>query len=395
MALLAASVALAFGNALLPLEPRGAAPVLANLRINRIASDGPDRGSDRPGIGAARRAAARARGQQPLPLATSAEPTAVPWPPLYAPVLLASSALAPLIISPANAADLTRLGHYPQPGFVESLGFSQSSQLLHWEGQHGLGVLELATGRVVLTLDAHDKQTHHAIYVHQDRLLLTGGVDSGGGRIRAWEPSTGREQWSKVVTPAGWGPLFGVSPDGRWLVSGAARVLTLWRLTETGLSEVKSLGGGGGLPDISLDGVVAFWEEGVLLKYVEADGWLHLPAPSEGCGASDVVFSPSGRQVAAGAQDGTARIWQVADGKLVQSLPGHDGSVWTVDFSADGRLLATGAEDGEVRVFDTQTGQLLRRFALGDRAVTAVAFSPDGRMLAAVSGKIVALWGLP
>src|SRR5947209_1844312 len=43
-----------------------------------------------------------------------------------------------------------------------------------------------------------------------------------------------------------------------------------------------------------------------------------------------VVFSPDGKTVAAGAWDGSIRLWEVASGKEVLQFAGHKGWVKTV-----------------------------------------------------------------
>jgi WD40 repeat protein len=57
-----------------------------------------------------------------------------------------------------------------------------------------------------------------------------------------------------------------------------------------------------------------------------------------------VGFSPDGQQVAsgAGAQDGTATVWDAADGTAVATFPEQANGVYTVDLSTAGMLAVGG-----------------------------------------------------
>ncbi len=327
--------------------------------------------------------------QEPTPTATPFESEI-----LHLPLVGRSHRLYENEIRPGTVNRLGIAERWQIDGFIESVTFSHDSSVFVWGGLEGITLYDLQARRILRNLPGHWKQTQHVEFTPSDRLLLSGGVDEGGGRIRAWDWAAGTEVWSAVAAPPQWGVVFGVSPDGEWLVTAAARRITQWALREDGLGEHALLGAGGGTPAISPLGMIAYWENGVLLKHVERPDWLHIPAPSSGCDASDLAFSPDGALVAAGAWDGIARIWRTEDGELAHALVGHRGWVWTVAFSANGRVLATGSADGTVRLWSVRDGHALRTIDVHRAAVTTLAFSADGRWLAVGGGSTVQLWGI-
>jgi WD40 repeat protein len=107
-----------------------------------------------------------------------------------------------------------------------------------------------------------------------------------------------------------------------------------------------------------------------------------------------VAYSPDGRTLASGGEDGTIRFWDPATGEPVgEPLTGHRGGVWSVAYSPDGRMLASGGEDGSVRLWDPRTGQRLApvlatvpggpSHPVLAGGVTDLSFVPDSGVLAA------------
>ncbi|MBN1922499.1 MAG: WD40 repeat domain-containing protein, partial [Anaerolineae bacterium] len=95
-----------------------------------------------------------------------------------------------------------------------------------------------------------------------------------------------------------------------------------------------------------------------------------------------LAFSPNGRYLACGGEDGNIRFWNVTDKSAVGMQLEHKAAVHDVTYSPDGQWVATGADDGKTRLWDAQTGKLVRAFELSSRPVFSVAFSPDGSVLA-------------
>ncbi len=135
---------------------------------------------------------------------------------------------------------------------------------------------------------------------------------------------------------------------------------------------------------------LAFSADGSLLAAGADDGTVRLWDAKTGdtravlSGHTDsvnaVAFSPDGALLASGGGDQTVRLWDVKSGQPAAVLKGHKSWLGSVAFSPDGAVLASGSHDGTVRLWDVKTGQSVGRLLSDD--VTSLAFSPDGTLLA-------------
>jgi WD40 repeat protein len=71
-----------------------------------------------------------------------------------------------------------------------------------------------------------------------------------------------------------------------------------------------------------------------------------------------IAFSPDGKLLASGSNDGTVQLWDPAIGaaRSTLKLKGYTNGVWSVAFSPDGKLLASGYDYGTVRLWDLVIG---------------------------------------
>lgn len=116
-----------------------------------------------------------------------------------------------------------------------------------------------------------------------------------------------------------------------------------------------------------------------------------------------VAFSPDGRRLVTGADDGTVRVWGVATGTLEATLePGSDAPEpapdlphhWfpEVAFSPDGRRIVSGDGAGRLTVFDAQKLAASHTLHAHDFSFFGLAFAADGQLVTASSDGTAKVW---
>jgi hypothetical protein len=93
-----------------------------------------------------------------------------------------------------------------------------------------------------------------------------------------------------------------------------------------------------------------------------------------------LAVSSDGQHLAAGADDGTVKYWDIAGDRVAWTLPAHKTPIWALALSPKGDLLATGSDDGVTKIWDVLTQDEVHTLPkIG--GVRALAFDPDGKKI--------------
>ena len=107
-----------------------------------------------------------------------------------------------------------------------------------------------------------------------------------------------------------------------------------------------------------------------------------------------VAFSPDGRFVLTGSEDGNVQCWDAADGTPVGSPIPHESAVTHVAFSPDGRRFATACKTN-VRLWETATRRHLDVNLVHDDEIVTTSFSPDCQtIVTGHKGGVTQMWNV-
>lgn len=257
---------------------------------------------------------------------------------------------------------VVQTGHAMGGGFFDA-AFSPNGQLVLTSGLDNRALLWSArTGEEIRSFQGHEMFVSSVAFSPDGRKVAT-----GSSSVRVWDVATGK-QLLRFATHTTAELGYSVrrvtfSPDGKWIVT------------------VINFNVTGAIPS----GNVCLWEAatGRMARCFEG----HTEVPR------DAAFSPDGRSLVTGSEDGTAILWDVNTGAALKAFQGHTAPVTAVAFAKTGAFVVTGSHDQTARVWDVATGKELRQFKGHKGFVYDVSISPDGRYVATKDQELTGIEG--
>jgi len=243
-----------------------------------------------------------------------------------------------------------------------------------------------------LPLDGHTAWVLGIDFSPDGRRFATVGFD---GRVLLWDVAT-RQAGPPLLGHNGRIISVEFSPDGQTLVTGgfdhtirfwsvaALRQIGVLRGHRSSVESVTFSPDGESLVSTSADGTVKVWDaapEPNRSALTSHAGWV-----------SGVALSPDGRTLASSDYHTSfaVKLWDVPSRRLMTNFPGPTGSSCRLTFSPDGKILASGGDDGIVRLWDL-TAQRMTATKRCAFSIRALVFSHDGAILAA-AGNGLSAW---
>ena len=206
-----------------------------------------------------------------------------------------------------------------------------------------------------------------------------------------------------------------VSPDKRFVAAGRANRVFIYdlpqqkeaaRLTDAKLLSIVQDGKplyGPGTAHRDFVHSMAFSPDGNLLatgSFREIKLWERVAtAPTAkfepGAPILSTTTSAEDALAALTLNNNTVRLFNLQNGQPGATLTGHTAAIKATAFSPDGKVIATGSDDGTLRTWNSENGQLIAQMPVPS-PVTSLVMNKDGtQLIAGHADNAIRIWALP
>ncbi len=216
-------------------------------------------------------------------------------------------------------------------------------------------------------------------------LLAAIGVNNKS--IRVWSGKTG-ETIRTLSLPAGRFSAIDFSPNSGCLLSGSTDgKVRIWDPLESDETLLEIKHG----PPVTLvrysptgERFLSAGSRGaVRIRDVDTKS-LVAEIPAGKSGAKDARFSPDGKSIAIGAEDGRVRMWNIGSGMTTGDLE-PDPNFENLAFSDDGLTIVTGSYGGLIRIWSVSDGTLRHTYDMDSGRIGDLEFVKGTPLLVALA----------
>ena len=175
-----------------------------------------------------------------------------------------------------------------------------------------------------------------------------------------------------------------LSPDGTVLLTSQAdRTAKLWKVMSQEVESIRYAGKPVSVdfsPKTALDSVggryilIGSENKYVWMQDLQGNDINSFKQANQG------IFSPDGKSILTGSQDGTTQVWDIASKKSV-TIPHTEAIVTTLAYAPNGKSFAIGSNDGQVIYWDSVGASPVLFPKSTTSAIYSIAFSPEGQSL--------------
>jgi WD40 repeat protein len=235
---------------------------------------------------------------------------------------------------------------------VKSVEFAPDGKILATGSEDKVVTLtDTSSLKEVQRLNAQVFGLGSRLFSPNGKMLVAGGDEN---TLKLWDTSS----WKELGTLKGHAEYIRFvvfSADSSTLAAVASNGVELWDLTtQKALTMVKGFFDERSPVALSPDGKIlairSGGESGAYFKLMSNDG-SELALLRGQPGALSVTFSPDGKSLATGGEDGRVKLWETITGQELVTFKAHSNAVVSVAFSADSKILATGSRDTTVKLW--------------------------------------------